>query len=194
MSQIYTIGYATKPIETYLAQLKKYQINVVADVRSAPYSKAFFDYHQEVLVGFLKQENIQYVYLGDELGPRSKVSAHYDEAGQVQFQHLMRSPLFITGIERLQKGLNKGYRIALTYAEKDAAICHRSLLIGYELEREYGVSVQHICHKGDIESQQSLEKRLMVLTNTKADMFADEKTCLDLAYSVQVKRYAYMRP
>ncbi|MCW9000781.1 MAG: DUF488 domain-containing protein, partial [Kangiellaceae bacterium] len=86
--RIFTIGYATKPIDVFIKQLKKYEINVVADVRSVPYSKVFFDYHQENITAHLKKSGIRYVYLGEELGPRSKDDDHYDDSGQVQFDRL----------------------------------------------------------------------------------------------------------
>lgn len=65
-----TIGYATKPIDIYIAQLRQQGVNVVADVRSVPYSKRFFDYHQDALKSHLQSAGIRYVYLGEELGSR----------------------------------------------------------------------------------------------------------------------------
>ncbi len=141
---LYSIGYATKPIATFIEQLKRYDINAVADVRSVPYSATFFDYHQERLEGHLARAGIRYVFLGEELGPRSKDPQHYDSGGQVQFDRLMASPSFQVGIKRLNRGLSKGFRIALMCAEKDPSCCHRSLLIAYALERLESASVQHI--------------------------------------------------
>merc|ERR1711916_244013 len=129
MSTLFSIGYATKPLATFLQQLQDRQVQAVADVRSVPYSKRFHDYHREALAGRLRQAGMYYVYLGDELGPRSKDPAHYDGHGQVQFERLQRSPLFLAGIDRVLAGLAKGMRIALMCAEKDPAVCHRSLLV-----------------------------------------------------------------
>ena len=36
---IYTIGYSAHEIENFVALLKQYRINAVADVRSVPYSR-----------------------------------------------------------------------------------------------------------------------------------------------------------
>ena len=47
--KLFSIGYATKPIDVFVAQLKHFDIQAVADVRSVPYSKAFHDYHQEAV-------------------------------------------------------------------------------------------------------------------------------------------------
>ena len=67
---LFSIGYATKPLTEFMVQLQSYEVNVVADVRSVPYSAAFHDYHRELLQRALKQQGISYVYLGKELGPR----------------------------------------------------------------------------------------------------------------------------
>ncbi len=95
---LYSIGYATKPIATFIAQLQQYKIQAIADVRSVPYSRAFYDYHRESLAQTLKQNDIYYVYLGAELGPRSKEDAHYDQCGQVQFDRLVQSELYQQGV------------------------------------------------------------------------------------------------
>ena len=72
MHALYSIGYATKPLEEFLRQLQQHRIDAIADVRSVPYSRAFHDYHRESLAKRLREAGIAYVYLGEELGPRSK--------------------------------------------------------------------------------------------------------------------------
>lgn len=193
-SQLFGIGYATKPLAAFLEQLTFYSVDVVADVRSVPYSRTFHDFNREALIKHLATIGVKYVYLGDELGPRSKVADHYDASGQVQFDRLMRSPLFLQGVERLQVGLKKGYNIALMCAEKDAAVCHRSLLIGYALRRSLKTELQHIGFDGSLESQAELEKRLLEETNTFPDIFTSESQCEELAYQKQVLRMAYKKP
>ncbi len=156
---LFSIGYATKALREFIEQLQQYAIDVVVDVRSVPYSAAFHDYHRENLQAALSLAGIRYLYLGDELGPRSKDPAHYDDCGQVQFERLMTADLFKEGIERLENGLAKGFGIALMCAEKDPATCHRSLLIGYYLQRQCDVALKHIRHDGSLESQAELEER-----------------------------------
>ncbi len=191
---LFSIGYATKPMSVYLEQLRHYKINVVADIRSVPYSKAFHDYHQEALRQTLKDSGIAYVYLGQELGPRSKDPAHYDDRRQVQFDRLMNSELFKSGIQRLFDGLSKGYTIALSCAEKDPAICHRSLLVGWSLHHQYDCDLKHILHDGGLESQMELERRLMQATDTFPDMLMDEPEAMQLAYQRQCRTCAYRIP
>ena len=194
MSALYTIGYATKPIATFISQLKQHDIDAVADVRSVPYSAAFYDYHQEAIQASLAQAGIRYVYLGEELGPRSKDPAHYDACNQVQFDRLMQAPLFLTGIDRLQQGLEKGYNIAMMCAEKDPANCHRSLLIAYFLVRNTELEVFHIDHQGALEQQQMLEQRLVELNHLKPDLLTDANALLPMAYQKQLKATSYIKP
>ncbi|ODS24748.1 hypothetical protein AB835_02190 [Candidatus Endobugula sertula] len=201
---LYTIGYATKPIHTFIAQLKTHQINAVADIRSIPYSKVFHDYHRESIETYLQQNHVLYVYLGEELGPRSKDPDHYDDTGQVQYHQLMQSPLFKQGIERLNNGLQKGLRIALMCAEKDPATCHRSLLVGYFLAR-HSLStsplsettttchILHITHEGHIESQQNLEQRLCSEHGIETDLFMSANERQQQAYQYQLKKTAYRK-
>ena len=212
MVNIYTIGYATKPVELFIAQLKRYHINVVADIRSVPYSKVFTEYHKENIILTLKNNGIKYVYLGDELGPRSKDDNHYDETGQVQFERLMTSSLFKTGIERLNNGVNKGFNIALMCAEKDPATCHRSTLVGYYLFRhglgeadmdetcigepppDTSLVLQHIDHHGELESQKELEDRISAMHDTSEDLFRSKEECDYTAYKIQLQKTSYRKP
>ncbi len=191
---LFSIGYATKPIATFLEQLQRYSITAVADVRSVPYSATFTDYHQDKLQGHLARAGIHYVYLGDELGPRSKDTRHYDRSGQVQFERLISSRLFQIGTRRLHTGIQKGFNIALMCAEKDPACCHRSLLIAYALERQGKNTVQHITHCGGIETQLELEKRLALLQGVEEDLFMGSDQRLEEAYKRHCKAKAYKKP
>ena len=193
MSALFSIGYATKAIETFIAHLHAHGIDVVADVRSVPYSKAFHDYHRENLIEHLRKAGIRYVYLGEELGPRSPCDAHY-ENGQVQFDRLQRSSAFLRGVERLLDGFNKGFSIALTCAEKDPAVCHRSLLIAHFLKREHGLDIAHINHGGELESESALSRRLMDETGIVPDMLTGEEECLENSWREQSRRCDYKKP
>ncbi len=190
---IYTIGYATKSLSTFIQQLKDHSIDVIADVRSVPYSKVFHDYHQENIKAQLSKQAIRYVYLGDELGPRSKDPLHYDETGQVQFDLLMKSALFSQDVERLAVGLNKGLSIALMCAEKDPATCHRSLLIGYFLQRNSECRILHIDHNGAIETKNTLECRLCDIHKLGDDLFMSPEEQQEQAYKIHLKHTSYIK-
>ena len=197
---LYTIGYATKPLATFIQQLKDHNIEVIADVRSVPYSKVFHDYHRESITQHLRKNNIQYVYLGEELGPRSKDDSHYDSCGQVQFDRLMQSTIFHQGIQRLENGLEKSLSIALMCAEKDPATCHRSLLLGYFLERNNlsenngkRIHIFLIGHDSQLEKQIDLEERLAKIHNIDTDLFMSAEEKLQQAYALQLKHTSYRK-
>ncbi len=191
---IYSIGYATKPIEIFISQLQHYDVDAIADVRSVAYSKVFTDYRRENLTRSLAKAGIKYVYLGDELGPRSKDPAHYDEHGQVQFDRLLESHLFKQGIKRIQRGLENGLGIAMMCAEKDPTNCHRSLLVAHYLKHERGMEVQHIEHDGKLESQSDLERRLVSIQEISADLLTSSEELEEIAYRRHIKQTSYVRP
>lgn len=191
---LFTIGYATKPISEFIAQLQAHHITAVADVRSVPYSKAFHDYHQQRICGHLARAGIRYVYLGEELGPRSPDDEHYDHQGQIQFDRLMQSPRFLKGVKRLQAGIKRGYKIALMCAEKDPANCHRSTLIGHAVTLNQGMTVCHITHDGGIESQDELSLRLVEQQGVSDDLFVPAEERTSEARSRHLKLTAYRRP
>ena len=62
---LFSIGYATKPLEEFLKQLGHFNIDVIADIRSVPDSSAFHDYTREPLQRILKANELHYVYLGN---------------------------------------------------------------------------------------------------------------------------------
>lgn len=190
---LYTIGYATKPFDVFISQLKNHQINAIADVRSTPFSKVFFDYHQTALEKTLPANGIDYVFLGKELGPRSKDPEHYNSSGQVQFDRLKKSPLFEAGIKRLQSGLDKGLKIALMCAEKDPATCHRSLLVSHYLCKNFKTDIRHIDHDGGLESQSQLEQRLIEIQDVKADLLTSTEELSAIAYERQLKQTSYRK-
>lgn len=190
---LFSIGYATKPFATFIDQVKSYSIDVVADVRSTPFSKVFYDYHQTALEKSLPVHSIRYVHLGNELGPRSKDPSHYDQDGQVQFDRIQTSELFLQGIKRLRTGLDKNLNIALLWAEKDPATCHRSLLVSHYLVRNFDIEIQHISHEGTLESQGHLEERLVSIQSIKEDLLTPQSELQQLAYKRQLEKTSYRK-
>jgi uncharacterized protein (DUF488 family) len=71
-ASIYTIGYSTHSIESFISLLKANQIHVIADVRSQPYSRYKPEFSQKELKNSLQVEGLQYVFLGKELGARKE--------------------------------------------------------------------------------------------------------------------------
>lgn len=191
---VFSIGYATKPIDLFISQLKKYDISAVVDVRSVPFSKRFSDYHQPNIKAVLKLQGIHYIYMGEELGPRSKDDTHYNERHQVQFDRLMKSSLFQKGIQRVKEGVKKGHKIALMCAEKAPLDCHRSLLIGFYLRREESIEVAHILHDGNLMSQQAVEQKMLEDHGMEFDLFMDQSEAIENAWRCQCEDKNYTKP
>src|ERR1035438_8913731 len=94
-------------MEKLLELLALHSVQVVADVRSSPYSKYTTHFDREALVEALRTAGFQYVYLGSELGGRPRGDAYYDGAGHVLYDKVVDSPGFRKGLDRLEEGLRR---------------------------------------------------------------------------------------
>jgi uncharacterized protein (DUF488 family) len=142
---IFTIGHSNHTGEEFIALLHEHAIEVLVDVRSQPYSKYANHFNSRSLQEAVAAAGMRYLFLGRELGGRPEGAYFYDDEGYVLYDRVAGSPLFLAGIERLQRGVEK-YRVAIMCSEEDPAGCHRHLLVGRVL-RARGVIVQHI--RGD---------------------------------------------
>jgi uncharacterized protein (DUF488 family) len=183
--QIYTIGYSAFDIDAFVCILKRYNITAVSDVRSLPYSKFKSDYNREYLSKKLKENDIQYVFLGDNLGARFEDKSVYIN-GTVSFDLASKLDSFKIGVQRLVEG-SKKYTIAILCAEKDPIECHRSILIAKNISSIF--NVLHIHGVSSIESQKQLEHRLEKRFGfDQAVLFGDT---LKMAYDKQASKIAY---
>jgi uncharacterized protein (DUF488 family) len=190
---VYTVGHSTQTLESFVALLRRHQVSAVADVRSAPYSRFAPQFNHKALSAELPARDIAYVFLGRELGARSEDPACF-ENGQVRFDRLAATALFMEGIERVLRGAGD-YTIALLCAEKDPINCHRAILVGRKLS-ELGVAVRHILADGTLETQTALEDRLLVLCSLPpaGDMFKSREDYVAQAYAMQGGRIAWHKP
>lgn len=187
--RIYTVGHSNHSIETFISLLQKQGITALADVRSHPYSRHQPQFNRETLQRALRKADINYVFLGKELGARSENPKCYRN-GKVQYGLLAREPSFQEGLARLRKGM-ESHRIAMMCAEKEPLDCHRTILVGYRL-REQGIDVAHILSNGEMETREETEKRLLALLKLpEFDMFRSREEILAEAYALQSQRIAY---
>jgi uncharacterized protein (DUF488 family) len=186
---VFTIGHSTHPLERLIALLKLHRITALGDVRSKPYSRTNPQFNREDLKRGLREVDIAYVFLGNELGARSQDPQCYDH-GRVQYDRLAQTELFRRGLSRVQEGMKK-YRLALMCAEKEPLECHRSLLVARHLSL-LGISVQHILADGRLESHTELLDRLRCqLALPESDMFRSYEDVVSDAYKIQESRIAY---
>jgi uncharacterized protein (DUF488 family) len=142
---IFTVGHSNHMLAHFIDLLKKYQIEVLADVRSHPYSRYAPQFEGQTIKSGVNDAGIKYLFMGKELGGRPKGGEFYDMEGHVLYSRLAESPLFLEGISRLERGVQK-CRIAIMCSEENPAGCHRRLLVARVLG-ERGIDVKHI--RGD---------------------------------------------
>lgn len=188
-SVIYTIGHSTHPLERFIALLKKHAIRVVCDVRSYPYSRINHQFNRESLQHVLRTHNIDYIFLGKELGARSDDPAVYVN-GKVSYDRLAQTMLFKNGFEQVQVEA-KTHCTVLMCAEKDPLTCHRTILISRYLHQK-GMQVEHILENGDLEShEESLSRLSQLLHMSETDMFRSHEEIIAEAYEIQGKKISY---
>jgi len=186
---IYTVGHSNGTIERLIELLQKYSIKAVADVRSRPYSRFNPQFNQEALAGCLRNEKLEYVFLGSELGARSEDPSCY-RGGRVQYSLIARTKLFQQGMTRLLGGMER-FTIAILCAEKEPLVCHRGILISPQLY-EKGIRVQHILEDGTLEDHETSVARLLEIHGLQDDhLFHSRDERIALAYEKQAEQIQY---
>lgn len=186
---IYSIGHSTQTIERFIGLLKKHEIEIVADVRSSPFSRFNPQFNKESIALALRKHAIKYAFFGKELGARAEDPSCYIN-GRVQYSRLAERSDFKQAINRLLNG-SKDHKIALMCAEKEPLECHRAILVAEALSKA-GCEVQHILHEGLLEKHKSSLERLLDITGLpKTDLFKSKAELLAEALSKQESRIAY---
>jgi uncharacterized protein (DUF488 family) len=154
---LFTIGHSNHPIEHFLALLRRHGVEVVADVRSRPYSRFVPHFHQERLARLLQEEGLGYLFLGRELG--GKPVRDDPPPARLDYKTRIEEPSFREGIQRLLDTI-ADRRVALVCRERDPLDCHRLHLICRYL-RIMALDIRHILPDGEMEAQQATERRLL---------------------------------
>jgi uncharacterized protein (DUF488 family) len=97
---IFTIGHSNHSAEKFVGLLKEHGIEVVADVRSQPYSRHAPHFSAKDIEAILWDNGIRRLFLGFELGGRPTAEAFYDADGRVEYARIERSRSFLDGIKR----------------------------------------------------------------------------------------------
>ena len=160
--EIYTIGYTAFPSpDEFLSALKLYQISCLIDVRSYPTASEFYAfYSRSSLEPFLKKNKIIYRNYANEFGARQENRNYYNNVGCLDFKKFSESPEFISGVEKLKKGLDLNYKFALMCAEKDPISCHRTIMVSRALSLQ-GFKIYHILQNKSFETQKDIDMRLL---------------------------------
>ena len=144
--ELFTIGHSNHPLRRFLELLALYDIQLVCDVRSTPYSRFNRQFNREPLQTALETHGIAYLFLGESLGGKPH-EAGYPADDAARFALIEKGDRFRAGLERLLRE-SRTRRTAIMCAEKDPAHCHRGLLICPNLPNE--VKVGHILADGSL--------------------------------------------
>lgn len=131
-NKIYTIGYGNEKIDNFVEKLKEYEIDLLVDVRSSPYSKWRPEFNLGNLKVVLNSSEIMYAWRGKKLGGFGQC----DHEG---------------GIEELKPLLLKYKKVCLMCSEENPDKCHRKQNLQPILESK-GVEVIHIRFKEEKKS------------------------------------------
>jgi uncharacterized protein (DUF488 family) len=146
--EVFTVGHSNHTLDEFVDLLRQHAIEVVVDVRSAPYSRYSSHFNRDQLKAALRLVEIQYVFQGDTLGGRPPGDEFYDDEGHVRYDRTSEAPFFQEGLERLCDGA-RHYRVAMMCSEGKPHECHRHLLNARVLS-ERGVNVNHILPDGTL--------------------------------------------
>lgn len=149
---LWTVGHSTRSIEQFIALLRYYQLEAVADVRRFPGSRRLPQFGQEALRSSLQAQGIEYL-LVTELGGRRRPAADSPNTAwrNTSFRGYadhIASQEFATGLARLQQ-LAAHRRTVIMCAEVLWWRCHRSLISDVLMTN--GTRVLHIQDEKHIE-------------------------------------------
>ncbi len=103
MNKIFTIGHSTDSIDFFFCLLMNNGVDTVVDVRSVPYSRYASQFNKDSLSVFLKNKNINYIPMGNQLGARYEDKELLFADGKVDFSKVVKTKLFQSGIMRIHK-------------------------------------------------------------------------------------------
>ncbi len=163
---VYTIGYGTRSQAEFIAALTAHGVEILVDVRTAPYSRFRPEFSRDPLRTAVEAAGIRYVFQGEALGGKPSDPDCYED-GKVVYERIREKEWYLAGIGRLRRAVEQGKRIALMCSEGRPEECHRSKLIGQTLSED-GVSVRHIDEHGGLRSQADV---ILDLTGGQLSLF-----------------------
>lgn len=153
---IYTIGHSNLTGDEFVLALRAFEIELVVDVRSTPFSRHNPQFNRDALQVVLQAAGIEYWFAGDSLGGRPNDSTCYrngrlPEPGSdflrlVDYAEVARRPWFRRGAERLN-ALARQSRTAIMCSEENPNQCHRAHLIARNIVEV--ADVVHIRTRGN---------------------------------------------
>lgn len=186
---IFTIGHSNLDISDFINLLLSNKIELVVDVRSAPYSKLYPHFNRNFLEESLIINSIKYIFLGDSVGGRSNNLEDFSK-GRVVYKKIAEKKEYISSINTIIQNSSK-YKIVLMCSEKEPLECHRTLLISRSIET-HTVKILHIHRDGQIESQgEAIQRLLKIWKLDSPNLFGEDAERINEAFTKQESKYAY---
>ena len=126
---IYSIGHSQLHFFNFAKLLRKYEIKVLVDIRSRPYSRFAPQFNRTALQAQLTKIGIEYIFKGHNLGGKDE---------NIDFEQ---------NIQWLCQQTRKEQNVAIMCSEALYQKCHRHLLIEPLLKKQ-NIEVIHILRDG----------------------------------------------
>lgn len=188
---LYTIGHSNHTWDEFIHLLTSHGVACIVDVRSNPYSRYCPQFNQDSLALALPAADINYVFLGDQLGARPTDPQCYDK-NHVNFDYLAHTEEFKLGLSRLIEAASQSC-VAVMCAEKEPLECHRCILICRHL-KDRNLCIKHILADGSVEDHSDTERRLVRMLKIEPTLFEPARTTADFieqAYDRQARNISY---
>ncbi len=148
---IWTIGHSTRSIKEFVGLLEESEIQVLADVRRFPGSRAHPQFNAESLSASLAERGIEYVplpELGGRRSPRAdSTNTVWRNAAFRAYADFMETAEFDSGLKRLI-GLASERRTAIMCSEAVWWRCHRAMIA--DVLKADGATVLHIMGESNV--------------------------------------------
>lgn len=147
---IFTVGHSTRTADEFIALLREFQIEMLADIRRFPSSRKYPQFNAAPLRESLQNNGIGYVWF-ESLGGRRESASDQSpntllrNAGFRNYADYMMTDQFGSGVRRLCE-IARLQRTAVMCAERFYWKCHRMLLSDYLVVN--GWEVVHILDSG----------------------------------------------
>jgi len=149
---IYTIGHGNRTKDCFLQLLNQYNIKLLIDVRTFPYSRYNPQFRRKQLEADLNSVGIKYLFIGEALGGRPNRPELYKN-DKLDYAAVKQTTLFKSGIAKVTDLLKKKIKVTLMCSESNPNDCHRKHLLANEFIKE-GLIIWHINKAGKLEKHQ----------------------------------------
>ena len=151
-TNLFTIGHSNHSLEHFLGLLRRYDAEVLVDVRRFPGSRKFPHFAQPALAEALREAGLEYRWIESLGGRRAKATTAPSPNLGLRNQSFrnyadyMMTAEFRDGVEQLRL-VAASRRTAIMCSESVFWRCHRRLISDYVVAQ--GWAVQHIFPAGD---------------------------------------------